>query len=170
MKYKSQHLHATSIELVLELCESTQLRRAHWCEVGRVGEQNCPFAVKELVKLDLPMCCLRLEVRCDGSNSQSWLLSGNGKTAAERRDSRVLKAQRWADGGAESSRSCTGDENRHCGFVMVNGCAVRCILEVNFRWQLKVDSMAMASSPRGKDGRAENSSLERLYNPAGLAL
>jgi hypothetical protein len=65
LTYKTQHLYATGIKLILQLCECSELRCADRCEVGRMREQDSPFAVEEIVELDLSMSCLRLEIRSD---------------------------------------------------------------------------------------------------------
>jgi hypothetical protein len=60
--YKAQHLHATGVEFVLQLCKGAQLRGADRCEVGGVREQDRPFSVEKFVELDLAVRGLRLEV------------------------------------------------------------------------------------------------------------
>lgn len=40
--YQSNHLDASLLELILHLCECTQLGCAHWREVCRVGEEDSP--------------------------------------------------------------------------------------------------------------------------------
>lgn len=77
---KTDHLNATGVEFILQLCECTELGRADWCEVSRVTrtgcqilacvnllcwslpEENSPLVIEELVEVNVSMCCLCLEV------------------------------------------------------------------------------------------------------------
>lgn len=151
LTYKTQHLYATGIKLILQLCECSELRRADRCEVGRVREQDSPFAVKKIVELDLSMGCLRLEVRSDRANPQSRLLRWNRQSTAEWGGSGALDAQHGAGSAAESSGSCAGDESRHCEVLygsMGSRDAIQRFEHSTANAITKVDSMAMASSPR----------------------
>jgi hypothetical protein len=63
--YQTQHLHATSIKLILQLCECAELRGAHRGVISRVREQHDPRVADELVEIDVALCSLCMEVgRC----------------------------------------------------------------------------------------------------------
>jgi hypothetical protein len=62
LKYQTDHLHSTCIEFRFKLREGTKLCGANRSEVCRVGEQDCPFAVKELVEVKVANGSLGLEV------------------------------------------------------------------------------------------------------------
>jgi hypothetical protein len=57
-------LNATSIKFWLQLCEGTKFGGADWREVRRMAEKDTPFAVEELVEVDVAMCSLRLKIGC----------------------------------------------------------------------------------------------------------
>jgi hypothetical protein len=62
---QSNHLNTASIEFRLQLRESTQFCSANRSKVGRMTKQYSPFAIKELVEVQVAVCSLCLEVgRC----------------------------------------------------------------------------------------------------------
>jgi hypothetical protein len=56
--YQANHLDASSIEFVLELCEGSKLSCADGREVGRVREQDSPLVVQEFVEVLLEVSIL----------------------------------------------------------------------------------------------------------------
>jgi hypothetical protein len=56
-------------ELLLKLCESTELSRADWSVIFWVREENNPFVVNEFVEVDGAICGLILEVGRNGAQS-----------------------------------------------------------------------------------------------------
>jgi hypothetical protein len=62
--YQANHLYATAIELILELCERAELGCAYGREVGGVREEDRPAALNELVELNVSVGSLRCEVWC----------------------------------------------------------------------------------------------------------
>ncbi|KAH3668959.1 hypothetical protein OGAPHI_002714 [Ogataea philodendri] len=73
---QTNQLDVSSVELWLQLGESTQLGGANWSEVGWVGEKNNPRVANELVEVDFTSGGWSLEVWHGGTNSQSWLRGG----------------------------------------------------------------------------------------------
>ena len=57
------HLDTSLLELILQLRECPELGRANGREVSGMREQNCPAIVDELVKIDISLRSLCLEVR-----------------------------------------------------------------------------------------------------------
>jgi hypothetical protein len=62
--YQANHLHAARVELGLQLGERAEFCCAHRREVSWVAEQYGPFAVKELVEVEVAVGCFCLKVRC----------------------------------------------------------------------------------------------------------
>lgn len=60
---KPDQLDATLGEFGLELCEGTELGRAHGSVIFWVREENDPVVTDELVEIDGPFGGLSLEVR-----------------------------------------------------------------------------------------------------------
>jgi hypothetical protein len=73
-------------ELLLKLCESSELSRADWSVIFWVREENNPFVVNEFVEVDGAICGLILEVGRNGAQ-------------AEARDRKALanKTNKWGD-------------------------------------------------------------------------
>lgn len=60
--YQANHLHATLLELILQLRKGAKLRGANGGEVGRVGEQDGPAVTDELMEVNLALGGQCLEV------------------------------------------------------------------------------------------------------------
>jgi hypothetical protein len=56
--YQTNHLDASRIEFILELCKGSKLSRTHGRKVGRMTEENSPFVVQKLVEVLLEVSML----------------------------------------------------------------------------------------------------------------
>ena len=73
---ETNQLDTTLLELRLQLCESTELGRAHGGVVFGMGEQNDPAITNKLVEVDWTSGGFGLEVGCSGAQAETmkaWL-------------------------------------------------------------------------------------------------
>jgi hypothetical protein len=61
--YQSNHLDATLLKFILQLCERAELSGANGGEIGGVGEEDSPAVADPLVEVDLALGGQGLEVR-----------------------------------------------------------------------------------------------------------
>src|SRR6516164_5643383 len=65
---KPHQVHAALVEFRLQLCESAELRCAHWREVLRVREQHRPAIADPVMEFDLALSGFGFEIRGGSAN------------------------------------------------------------------------------------------------------
>src|SRR6516165_9412324 len=94
---KPHQVHAALVEFRLQLCESAELRCAHWREVLRVREQHRPAIADPVMEFDFALSGFGFEIRGGSANRKCHVTTSGHSSSGKFASMNIASGSAWVN-------------------------------------------------------------------------